>query len=454
MSAGQFKPARSLQKTLGVGLTLGVTLLSVIALLGAVLVSQNKLNALFDSALEETAQRIMPLAVVEIINREEPQQAQPVMSFAAHDEALVYLIRDNTGEILLHSHNADPKTFNQTLLSGFSTSATHRFYGAWAVQNTLHIEIAEPLSQRQEAITALAITLLWPLILLVPLCFIATWFFVHYSLRPILVYRDEIEARGSGDLSPVKEQDLPAEFLTVAEAVNHLLERLRRALEAERAFTANSAHELRTPIATALAQTQRLQQGIISDENKARASKVETSLRRLSNLSEKLMQLAKAEGGGLLCAEPHDLNKLIKLIVDDLQRSVSTSRFEMRLPENAVLANIDPDAFAILVRNLLDNALKYGQQQPITITFSSNGVLRISNAADVIPVETLAQLRRRFVRSSGTVMVEGSGLGLAIADAIVTGIGASMSFHSPAKGQIAGFEVEVAFPINLVSTDF
>ena len=122
MNSPQLKPSQSLQKTLGIGLTLGVTLLWIIALLGALLVSQNKLNELFDSTLAETAQRIMPLAVVEIINREDPGQPQHIMSFesfGAHDEPLVYLVRDKSGEILLQSHNAEPALFNPALLKGF-----------------------------------------------------------------------------------------------------------------------------------------------------------------------------------------------------------------------------------------------------------------------------------------------------------------------------------------------
>ena len=116
-----------------------MTLLWIFALSGAVYVSKNKLNELFDSSLAETAQRIMPLAVVEIINREDPGQAQQIMSFKAHDEHLVYLVRNNLGQILLQSHNADPAIFNQTLLIGFNSSTTHRFYGISAVQNTLWI---------------------------------------------------------------------------------------------------------------------------------------------------------------------------------------------------------------------------------------------------------------------------------------------------------------------------
>jgi two-component system OmpR family sensor kinase len=445
MNATQINKPQSLQKTLGIGLTIGMTLLWILALSGAVYVSQNKLNELFDSALAETAQRIMPLAVVEIINREEPGTAQQVMSFKAHEERLVYLVRNNLGQILLQSHNADPTVFNQTLLNGFNSSTTHRFYGVSAVQNTLHIEVAEPLIQRQEAIIEMAVTLLWPLVLLIPLCFIGSWAFVHYSLRHILAYRNEIESRGSGDLRSVKVQGLPTEIIPIAESVNNLLDRLQRALESERAFTANSAHELRTPIATALAQVQRLQQKVSAGVIQDKMVKLETTLRGLSNLSEKLMQLAKAEGGGLFSAEQHNLISLLKLIMDDSQRSHSEKTITLTLPKkNEYMSIIDPDAFAILIRNLLDNAIKHGgRNQPIEVSFSANGLLNIVNASSVIPADTLAQLRRRFVRSNSSV--QGMGLGLAIADAIVSGVGATMTFNSPATGQVNGFEVNIDF---------
>ncbi len=445
MNATQIKKPQSLQKTLGIGLTIGMTLLWILALSGAVYVSQNKLNELFDSALAETAQRIMPLAVVEIINREESGKPQQIMSFKAHEERLVYLVRNNQGQILLQSHNADPAVFNQTLLSGFNSSTTHRFYGVSAVQNTLHIEVAEPLIQRQEAIIEMAVSLLWPLLLLIPLCFIGSWAFVHYSLRHILAYRNEIEFRGSGDLRSVKVQGLPTEIIPIAESVNNLLDRLQRALESERAFTANSAHELRTPIATALAQVQRLQQEVSAGSTQDKMVKLEKTLRGLSNLSEKLMQLAKAEGGGLLSAEKHNLISLLILIVEDSQRSQSAKKITLTLPKNnEYMSVIDPDAFAILIRNLLDNAIKHGgRNQPVEISFSANGTLNIVNASNVIPADTLVKLRRRFVRSNNTV--PGMGLGLAIADAIVSGVGATMTFHSPATGQADGFEVNIDF---------
>lgn len=433
----------SLQKNLSIGLTVGVTLLWVIALLGAIFVSQDKLNQQFDSALAETAQRIMPLAVVEILNREDSQKPQQIMGFEAHEEHLVYLVRDQDGAILLQSHNATPAMFNQILKTGFSSSSSHRFYGASAVRNTLFIEVAEPLAQRQEAIKAVAMTLLWPLIILIPFCFIGSWIFVRHSLRSVLAYQAAVESRGSGDLSPIKVDGLPLEFEVIANSVNSLLSRLRRALESERSFTANSAHELRTPIATGLAQVQRLQKEVGEGVVKKRVEALESTLKNLSTLSEKLMQLAKAEGGGLFTHEEYDLIGLINMLVDDFKRSHPTVDVSLTLPINAdFLTMIDPDAFAILLRNLLDNAVKYGSRsEPISVSFSTNGLLRIINASAVIPLEKLKQLRQRFVRSSSSA--QGMGLGLAIVDTIVSGIDGTMGLNSPAGGRQDGFEVQV-----------
>src|SRR5690606_9193130 len=130
--------------------------------------------------------------------------------------------------------------------------------------------------------------------------------------------------------------------------------------EAERSFTANSAHELRTPLATALAQVQRLEQELPSGTQQHKARQIEDTLRSLSRLSEKLMQLAKAEGGRLVADTPQDLVPVLALVVDELRRTVQVP-LKLDLPEGRpVSSSLDPDAFAILVRNLIDNALKHG----------------------------------------------------------------------------------------------
>ena len=440
------KPSSSLQKRLGLGLTLGTTLLWLAATVGAWLVVRHELNEAFDSALEETAQRILPLAVLEISNRENPRETQHVATLKMHNEYLTYLVRDAKGEILMQSHDANPKIFNKQPAEGFSTTKKYRLYGASALRETVFIEIAEPLKHRREAAREALLALLLPLLALIPISLFGTWMFVRISLRSVLAYRRAVEARGVGDLSPINMARLPAEIAPMAEAVNHLLERLRKALEAERSFTANSAHELRTPLAATLAQTQRLRHEAPEGPLRLRAAKIENSLRELTRLSEKLMQLAKAEGGGLLSETPQDLIPLLAHVVDEWNHN-SGHRIELHLPtQPSVYSTIDPDAFAILLRNLIENALKYGAaDQPVEVSLTDQALLRVVNGGPPVPEPVLQRLTERFVR--GNSETSGSGLGLAIAKTIVQGVNANIRLVSPATGRTDGFEVCVGFAL-------
>ncbi|WP_280552932.1 HAMP domain-containing sensor histidine kinase [Halomonas sp. 25-S5] len=435
----------SLQRRLGLGLTLGVTLFWLVATTVTALIVEHTIDRTLDSSLEETAQRILSLAVVEIVNRDNLDLVQYVAPLRVHEEYLTYLVRDASGNALLASHDVDPSTFPETPQAGLRSTATHRLYGTTAISDTLFIEVAEPLASRRQAKGQAIVMLLLPLAGLIPLSLMGIWWFVRHALSGVRAYRDALEARGAGDLSLVEGKRLPAELVPIAEAVNHLLERLRRALESERSFTANSAHELRTPLAATLAQVQRLRHEAPPGRLQDRAARIEASLRQLSRLSEKLMQLAKAEGSDLLAETPQDVRPIIAHVVDDFRR-VSAVRLELSLPKEArILSSIDPDALAILLRNLIENALKHGQDdRPVEVALSSEGVLRVVNAGPVIPAEVLARLTDRFTR--GNTRAGGSGLGLAIAQAIAEGAGVTLTLLAPASGRKDGFEASLRLP--------
>ena len=175
----------------------------------------------------------------------------------------------------------------------------------------------------------------------------------------------------------------------------------------------------------------------------ARINQIETSLKELSRLSEKLLQLAKAEGGGLLSEAPQDLAVLLAYVVQDLQRGTNIS-VDLTLPTAQVFSLIDADAFAVLVRNLIENALKHGMPGcDIRVDLSSDACLTVANAGDVVPAADLQQLTRRFTR--GGSRAEGFGLGLAIVSAIADGVGAKLTLASPATNRSDGFEVSVQF---------
>ncbi|EMP55375.1 integral membrane sensor signal transduction [Marinobacter santoriniensis NKSG1] len=445
-----FQRPVSLQRRLGVGLTILLASLWLAATGIAGFVVRSEMYEVFDSALQETAERLMPLAVMEILNQDtsngsiNPQNIAPLQEAK---EYLTYTVRDASGNVLLQSHEAKGDIFPASPETGFHSTDHYRFYGTSAISNTLFIEVAEPLEHRRKALLETVLALLVPLALAIPLSFLGVWYYVRQSLRPMVAYRDAIEARGEGDLTPVDSQGrLPAEMEPVSRAVNSLMERLERALEAERSFTANSAHELRTPIAEALAQTQRLKREIAdvlpSDE---RIKRIESSLRKLSRLSEKLMQLARAEGAGLLLPEAADLTPVLHYVLQDFRGS--SDRLDVDVPEDGpVLSRLDPDVFAILARNLIENALKYGGEDESVGVQLSPGVFRVTNSGPPVEEQTLRGLSERFVRGRGTAKVHGSGLGLAIVSAIAQGVHTSLDIRSPATGRSDGFEVAFSLP--------
>ncbi len=441
------RSATSLQKQLVYGLTVGIVLFWLVATAVSGLIVRRSLDDVFDNAMQETAQRILPLAVMDILNREEPVTPQRVAPLNTQPGSVTYLVRDRQGTVLLQSLDADASVFGPPSTSGFETTGTHRLYGASALSDTLFIQIAEPLAHRRKAAMEATIALLLPLLLLVPASMFGIWLFVRFSLRRVRSYRRAIEGRGTGNLSSIDMEGLPAEIRPIAEAVNRLIDRLRRALEAERRFTANSAHELRTPLAATLAQVQRLRHDAPEGPLQQRAIQIETSLRELSRLAEKLMQLAKAEGGGVVSEAPQDLAVLLSHVVQDLQRAGSVP-IEAVLPATGtVYSLIDPDAFAILARNLIENASRHGAPGgSIEVSLTGSGRLSVINSGEVVSPTDLVQLTHRFVR--GGRRSEGFGLGLAIVSTIAQGVGAQLAFASPATGRTDGFEATVQFHLS------
>jgi two-component system, OmpR family, sensor kinase len=320
------------------------------------------------------------------------------------------------------------------------------------VQGTFFVTTAEPINHRREAVIDAVGMLLWPLAVLLPLSQLGVWALVRFVLQPVQAFEREIEARGRGDLSSVNATALPRELAPVAGSVNRLIARLQRALEAERGFTASSAHELRTPVAAALAQTQRLIAEVPEGAARERARTVEAALRQLARLSEKLLQLAKAEGAGLLAEMPQDLAQVLDFVLDDFRDDPdAAARLTITPPMTGVLlSRMDVDAFAILARNLIENALKHGAaDQPVSVALSDDGLLQVANGGAVLAPEAMARLKRPFER--GGSPATGSGLGLAIAEAIAAGAGSSLELSSPVPGRSSGFEARVRLPGVLAS---
>lgn len=436
----------SLGRRLGLWLALSVAALWLAAATVAGLVLRHEIGETFDSALQEVAQRVLPLAYSELLAREDGAGTQHMPPVGPHREFITYVVRDAQGRILLQSSDADQMAIPADLAPGFRTTPRLRTYTEAAVRGTVIVTTAEELDHRAATVWRAVMALIWPLVALVPFALASVWLTLRVTLKPVRAFGDAIGARGRGNLAPVPEQALPEEMAPVAGAVNALMERLRGALEAERGFAANSAHELRTPIAAALAQTQRLMAELPEGAAQERARTIAGALRRLSRLSEKLLQLAKAEGAGLLAQAPAPLAPVLHHVIADLDRQTGRAGdIDLSIAaEGGPVSDLDPDAFAVLARNLIENALKHGAlDTPVRVRLTANR-LEVSNPGPIVPPDRLALLMRPFER--GPTGAEGSGLGLAIAAAICRGAGLALEIASPIPGDVEGFSAVVRFP--------
>lgn len=434
----------SIRLRTAIALSLIVTLLWLATAAVTARLLSSELDEVFDSALQETGQRILQLAVVDILNREEDGITRRITGLAEHEEHFTYVIRDDKGTILLTSHRADPASFPPFDQPGFHSDADRRYYHEAAVRGTVLLTISEPLSHRREVGVETALALGLPLLVTIPLSLLAIFSALGIGLRPLDRLRDQLSRRGAGALSPLPMDGLPAELQPIAATVNDLLARLDRAFAAERSFAANAAHELRTPLAGALAQVQRLRQQTQDAELRRRADDIEATLKRLTRLSERLMQLARAEGARLLTDQPADIRPVLSLVLRDFGHGPDATRLHLSLPDAAVLSRIDPDALAILARNLIENALRHGDGGAVEVALDAAGQLSVTNDGPVVPPDQLAALTERFVR--GSRAGEGSGLGLAIVQTIAGRINARLDLVSPVPGRTGGFRATIILP--------
>ena len=198
--------------------------------------------------------------------------------------------------------------------------------------------------------------------------------------------------------------------------------------------------------------TQRLQSETEDQRAQARAADIELTLKRLAGLSERLMQLARAEGGRLRLEQISDLRLVAEILTEDFRRLVGRSGVLMDLPTSPVMSDLDPDVFAIIYRNLVENALRHGTgDEAVKVSLMSDGLLRVTNDGAVVPKEVLHRLTDRFERVDfGS---EGSGLGLAIVNAIANRVGSKLSLRSPRPGFDSGFEASIMVALKVVKQD-
>jgi len=438
----------SLAGRLTSSLILGLAALWFAAAVASMLVARHELNEAFDGALQETAQRLLPLAIHDLRERGEGREVEHD-EIEEHDEYLVYQLRDATGRILLRSHDAPSEPFPMALRRGFAEAGGWRSYTEAGVRGRLFFQVAEPLEHRDEVLGEILLWLTAPLGLLVPLAGLIVVMVVRRGLAPMAAVREAIRERGSTDLNPIPYSGLPAELAPIVDDVNRLMARLSKALESERSFAANSAHELRTPVAAALAQLSRLSVELRGTPAADRVDRIGAVLRDLGRTVEKLLQLSRAEAGIALRRDPVDLVQVADLLVEEFQRStVHGDRLRLLVETDAdMIVRGDVDVLGIALRNLIENALVHGPADaPVDVVVAADGAIHVINDGPVVPADHLGTLTGRFER--GAARASGSGLGLAIVDTIARQMGGSLRLLSPAGGRASGFEAVLRLPLD------
>jgi two-component system OmpR family sensor kinase/two-component system sensor histidine kinase QseC len=265
------------------------------------------------------------------------------------------------------------------------------------------------------------------------------------SLAPLARVTRAAQAGGANALDPLPTADLPGEVAPLVEAFNGLLGRLSAAFQAQRSFVADAAHELRTPL-TAL----KLQLGLLRDaapgpQQDESIARLRGGIDRAVHLVEQLLALARAEPGAAAADLPLDLAELARQAVADVQPLADKAGVAISLTAPDPLPRTgDPQALRGALRNLIDNAVKYGAQTvQVSALRGPRGapLLRVDDDGPGIPLEARERVFDRFQRGENAT-VEGSGLGLAIVQAAARQQEAEVTLATSPAG---GLRVEIAW---------
>jgi two-component system OmpR family sensor kinase len=300
---------------------------------------------------------------------------------------------------------------------------------------------------------------LLPIALLAPVLALAVWWVVRRSLAPVQRVRRELAARRPQDLAPVPAEGLPDEVRPLVAELNDLLQRVGQAFEAQQHFVADAAHELRSPLAALKLQLVALQRAPDAAAHDAAVQRLSAGIERATRLVEQLLALARQEAQATAATavavrSEVDLRDIVAQALADQAVAAGQHGLDMGLSEDPQLQQAfavpgDAQALQTLVRNLLDNALKYVPQGGrVDVGWRSDGqgrALVVEDSGPGIAQGEREQVLRRFVRGpSASQQAGGSGLGLAIVQAIARQHGARLLLdRSPVLG---GLRVQVVWP--------
>jgi two-component system OmpR family sensor kinase len=439
-------PAWSLQRTLRRRLLLLLAVVWLVAAAAAGLGLWTQTNEVLDGALKETAERLLMLPAAALA---EPDSAERLALLAPHAEHVIYQVQDAAGTLLLRSHRAPVALLDPGAPDGLREADTWLVQTLTSRDGSRRAQVAETLHHRRAGLWAGVGWLLGMLAALLPVAGVATGWLLRRGFDSLETARRELADRPLHDLRPLALHAAPVELQPWLATVNALLARVAGLVDSERAFAANTAHELRTPLAAARAQAQRLVQAAQAAHDPATAEPAQALLRqldRLTSLATRLLQLARVESGVALQREPVDLVQLAVLVNDEFSEASRSGQLSLQVRGRPVAVRGDIDALGIALRNLIDNALKHGGSAAQVRVCVSGQRIGVEDDGPGVPPARLAGLVRPFDRGGPGHALQGSGLGLAMVHTIARQSGARLVLTSPladGRGFAAWLDFEV-----------
>jgi two-component system sensor histidine kinase QseC len=355
------------------------------------------------------------------------------------------------GTILrLHSSDAPSSPFSRRQ-EGYSNATfggkSWRVFSTWDAKRRFLVQIAERDEARREIAAGIATNLLFPLLFALPVLALFVWLSIDRAVSPLNRLGQEAERRKAGDLRPFAPERAPREVVPLVRSLNALFERVRRLLENERRFTADAAHELRTPLAAVKTQAQ-VARGAFDDRARQHAlDGVIEGCDRAARLVDQLLTLARLEPDPAQPAKHLELVDLAREVIAELAPLALAKDvdIELRGPGPASVKG-HRELLSVLLRNLVENAVRYsphGSSVNVDVVSSDEGAtLSVMDEGPGVTPDERARLGQRFYRVLGTGQ-SGSGLGLSIVRRIAEMHSARLRFE---EGDGKGLRVVVAFP--------
>jgi two-component system sensor histidine kinase TctE len=290
--------------------------------------------------------------------------------------------------------------------------------------DTVTVTIAETLIKRVTLARDVLVAMVAPQVALLGFAFLSAWLGVSRGLKPLTDLAAQIEARDQNNLAPVPQTGLPREALVLTTRINELLARLGGAMQAQKRFVADAAHQLRTPLAAIMLHTERAERAPDSATEHDALRALHRSVERAARMTQQLLALARTDPEAVAAVElkPVDLVSIARRVGEEwipraLERDVD---FGLVVPDRAVWITADDRLLSELLSNLIDNALRYSQTSgkvSVIVEALPRPSLSVQDDGPGIPPEERTRIFERFYRMPGSA-AEGCGLGLSIVQEI------------------------------------